>query len=310
MSADASDFSHLHSLPHPDDEKVLAAARAALLGDAVNVFILADEDFHLDACFLAFYQQLKLEPKLTLHRMMSPKADEIVDLFNVILADLSIEEARSQVAEQRHVIVIPNFGPSAGKEWMACESLVNTFPGANVRLLGFSTINGHDPEVLRRISLKARSKVLHLGLMDEQAMRTYLSDCHHRGELSKLLPALREAGWHDMAKEISGQGTDGTLTESVSAYQEKIADSVKVSEEASAEDDVSDTPELRGSEDSLRERRVWWPIIKSALAVLFIAATAGLVFLAVAGALHPPLWQILEEAFMPLYDELMSFVRR
>ena len=48
-----------------------------------------------DACFLALYQQLKLVPGLQLHRMMSPKVDDIVKLFNTVLADLSIEEARN-----------------------------------------------------------------------------------------------------------------------------------------------------------------------------------------------------------------------
>ena len=109
MSSEHSDYAHLNSLPHPEDEKVLAAAREALLSDAVNVFILADEDFHVDACFLAFYQQLKLEPRLTLHRMMSPKAEEIVSLFNDILGDVSIEEARNQISDERHVIVMPDF---------------------------------------------------------------------------------------------------------------------------------------------------------------------------------------------------------
>ena len=60
--------------------------------------------------------------------MMSPKVDDIVELFNTVLADLSIEEARNQQAHERHIIVMPDFGPNAGKEWMACESLVNTFP--------------------------------------------------------------------------------------------------------------------------------------------------------------------------------------
>ena len=49
MSVEGSDYAHLNSLPHPEDERVLQMARDALLNDAVNVFILADEDFHLDA---------------------------------------------------------------------------------------------------------------------------------------------------------------------------------------------------------------------------------------------------------------------
>jgi hypothetical protein len=306
MSAEHSDYSHLNSLPHPDDEKVLAIAREALLTDAVNVFILADEDFHLDACFLAFYQQLKQDPRLTLHRMMSPKAEEIVELFNGILGDLSIEEARNQMSDERHVIVMPDFGPSAGKEWVACESLVNTFPGANARLLAFSTMGGHDPEVLRQISLKSRSKVLHLGLMDEQAMRVYLSECHHRGELAPLLPALQEAGWSEMAMEISGQLAEGELVQSVSAYQEKVVAAAEA-EEAPVADAAAVPTE---SEVVQRETRVWWPVIKSTMVAVFIALTAGLVVLAVAGALHPPLWESLEAALVPLYDRLMSVISR
>jgi len=305
MGAEGYDHSHLNSLPHPDDEKVLEAARDALLNDAVNVFILAEEDFHLDACFLAFYQQLKLEPRLTLHRMMSPKAEEIVELFNGILGDLTIEEARSEVAEQRHVILMPNFGPSAGKEWIACESLVNTFPGANVRLLGFSTMNGHDPEALRQIALKSRSKVLHLGLMDEQAMRSYLSDCHRRGELSKLMPALKEAGWYDLAIEVSGLLAQGTLVESVSAYQEKVVASEQVT---GLEPGVNASTEVNGAELPERESRVWWPIIKSILVAVFIALTSALVVVAVAGALHPPLWASLEKALLPIYQQLLTAI--
>ena len=305
MSAEGSDYAHLISLPHPDDEKVLEVARDALLNDAVNVFILADEDFHLDACFLTFYQQLKLESRLTLHRMMSPKAEEIVELFNGILGDLTIEEARSRVAEQRHVILMPNFGPSAGKEWLACESLVNTFPGANVRLLGFSTMDGHDPEALRQIALKSRSKVLHLGLMDEEAIRNYLTECHRRGELSKLLPALKEAGWYDMAMEISGHSAQGTLVESVSAYQEKAIASEQVTR-VKPDEDVS--TEVTGSEPPERERRVWWPIIKSTLVALFIAVTSALVLVAVAGALHPPLWENLEKMLLPVYQQLLDAI--
>ena len=305
MSAEHSDYAHLNSLPHPEDEKVLAVAREALLSDAVNVFILADEDFHLDACFLTFYQQLKLEPRLTLHRMMSPKAEEIVALFNDILGDVSIEEARNQISDERHVIVMPDFGPSAGKEWMACESLVNTFPGANVRLLAFSTMGGHDPEVLRQISLKSRSKVLHLGLMDEQAMRAYLSECHHRGELSPLMPALQEAGWYELAMEISGQLAEGQLVQSVSEYEEKAAASEQVVVADSEKDEASRSPE---SEVIPSERRVWWPVVKSTLVAAFIALTAGLVVLAVAGALHPPLWESLEAALGPFYEQLMSLI--
>ena len=65
----------LLALPHPNDDAVLAAARQALLVEMLNVFIVGEEEFHIDACFLALYHQLKLESGLQLHRMMSPKVD-------------------------------------------------------------------------------------------------------------------------------------------------------------------------------------------------------------------------------------------
>ena len=157
MTSDPTDAPMLDLLPHPDDESVLAAARDALLTGMCNVFIVGEEEFHIDACFLALYHQLKLEPGLQLHRMMSPKVDDIVELFNTVLADLSIEEARNQQAHERHIIVMPDFGPNAGKEWMACESLVNTFPGSNVGMLAFSTI---DIMTLRRFSSYRSSRVI------------------------------------------------------------------------------------------------------------------------------------------------------
>ena len=78
MKASPIDDPLLASLPHPDDDAVLAAARQALLVGMSNVFIVGEEEFHIDACFLALYHQLKLESGLQLHRMMSPKVDEIV----------------------------------------------------------------------------------------------------------------------------------------------------------------------------------------------------------------------------------------
>ena len=62
MTSDPTNAPMLDSLPHPDDESVLANARDALLTGMCNVFIVGEEEFHIDACFLALYHQLKREP--------------------------------------------------------------------------------------------------------------------------------------------------------------------------------------------------------------------------------------------------------
>ena len=208
MTSDSTDAPMLSSLPHPDDERILAAARDALLTGMSNVFIVGEEEFHIDACFLALYQQLKREPGLQLHRMMSPKVDDIVELFNTVLADLSIEEARNQQAHERHISVMPDFGPNAGKEWMACESLVNTFPGANVGMLAYSTIDNHDASALQQLSLKSRNKLFRLTPMDSASMEHYLNHCHKRGALLEMLPSLTDSQWYGLASDIAGLSVD------------------------------------------------------------------------------------------------------
>ena len=314
MTSDSTDAPMLNSLPHPDDERILAAARDALLTGMSNVFIVGEEEFHIDACFLALYQQLKREPGLQLHRMMSPKVDDIVELFNTVLADLSIEEARNQQAHERHIIVMPDFGPNAGKEWMACESLVNTFPGANVGMLAFSTIDNHDASALQQLSLKSRNKLLRLTPMDSASMEHYLNNCHERGTLFKMLPTLTDSQWYGLASDIAGLSVDDAPRHSVSDYDESKS-------VAPAPTQSPDLPEAEASSDELegeraKERKPWFnwaallPRVASLISAGLIVLFAAALFLAVAGALHPPIWEATEAIARPLWDQLMVWLEQ
>ena len=314
MTSDSTDAPMLNSLPHPDDERTLAAARDALLTGMSNVFIVGEEEFHIDACFLALYQQLKREPGLQLHRMMSPKVDDIVELFNTVLADLSIEEARNQQAHERHIIVMPDFGPNAGKEWMACESLVNTFPGANVGMLAFSTINNHDASALQQLSLKSRNKLIRLTPMDSASMEHYLNHCHKRGTLLEMLPSLTDSQWYGLASEIAGLSVDDAPRHSVSDYDESRS-------AADAPTQSPDLPETEASSDEseeerAKERKLWinWaallPRVASLISAGLIVLFAAALFLAVAGALHPPIWEATQAIAIPLWDQLMVWLEQ
>mgnify|MGYP001360242730 FL=1 len=314
MTSDSTDAPMLNSLPHPDDERILAAARDALLTGMSNVFIVGEEEFHIDACFLALYQQLKREPGLQLHRMMSPKVDDIVELFNTVLADLSIEEARNQQAHERHIIVMPDFGPNAGKEWMACESLVNTFPGANVGMLAFSTIDNHDASALQQLSLKSRNKLFRLTPMDSASMEHYLNHCHERGALLEMLPSLTDSQWYGLASDIAGLSADDAPTHSVSDYDE-------LKSAAPAPTPSPDLPETEASSDEpeeelAKERKPWinWaallPRVASLISASLIVLFAAALFLAVAGALHPPIWEATQAIAIPLWDQLMVWLEQ
>ncbi len=310
MTSDPTDVPMLNSLPHPDDESILASARDALLTGMSNVFIVGEEEFHIDACFLALYHQLKLEPGLHLHRMMSPKVDDIVELFNTVLADLSIEEARNQRAHERHIIVMPDFGPNAGKEWMACESLVNTFPGSNVGMLAFSTIDNHDAPALQQLSLKSRNKLIRLTPMGRAAIERYLNECHESGALLEMLPSLTDSQWYGLASEIAGLSIDDAPGHSVSDYDESKS-------VATAPTQSPDSPEIRAcsdepEEERIKERKLWvnWaallPRVASLISASLIVLLAAALFLAVAGALHPPIWEVTQDIARPLWDQLMA----
>jgi len=302
----------LASLPHPDDDAVLAAARQALLVGMSNVFIVGEEEFHIDACFLALYHQLKLESGLQLHRMMSPKVDEIVELFNTVLADLSIEEARNHQAQDRHIIVMPDFGPNAGKEWMACESLVNTFPGANVGMLAFSTVDNHDASALKQLSLKSRNKLMRLTPMDEDAMQRYLADCHQRGVLLDMLPSLADSPWYALAIEVSGLSLEDIPRYSVSDYDESASQlPQEPPEESEARDGESIAAEAK---DPTKPARRWinWGALFPRIAALFSAGMiilfASAFLLAVAGALHPPIWEMTQEIVKPWLELALAWM--
>jgi hypothetical protein len=312
MTTESVEDALLRSLPHPDDEAVLAAARDALLEGMCNVFIVGEEEFHIDACFLALYQQLKLVPGLQLHRMMSPKVDDIVKLFNTVLADLSIEEARNHQAQERHIIVMPDFGPNAGKEWMACESLVNTFPGANVGMLAFSTLDNHDASALKQLSVKSRNKLMRLTPMDHEVMERYLGECHERGGLEEMLPSLRDSQWYDLAANILGLDAVETIRQSVSDYDEVMSDAPESDDSFDARAGQVDETADEASDAKPRIRWVNWgallPRISSLISVALIILFAGSLLLAIAGTLHPPIWEATQTFAKPWFDELMIWL--
>jgi hypothetical protein len=312
MTTDLAEDALLHSLPHPDDEKVLAAAREALLEGMRNVFIVGEDEFHIDACFLALYQQLKLVPGLQLHRMMSPKVDDIVELFNTVLSDLSIEEARNHQAQERHIIVMPDFGPNAGKEWMACESLVNTFPGANVGMLAFSTLDNHDASTLQQLSLKARNKLMRLTPMDDVVMERYLGECHARGVLVEMLPSLQDSQWYELASSILGLDAEDAIKQSVSDYDEVMSEAAEISDELEVLADPAAEVSEEASIAKPRKRLINWrallPRISSLISVAFIILFAGALLLVVAGTLHPPIWETTQIFVKPWFDQLMIWL--
>ena len=308
----AEDFKDL-VLPHPKDGKVLTAAFNALLNESANVFIVGEEEFHIDACFMAFYGTLKKYEDFILHRMMSPKVEDTVELFNSILSNLTIEQARNEQAEQRHVIIMPEVGPSAGKEWMACEALVNTFPGANVVMVAFSTVESQDIATVRQVGLKSNNRLFNLGGLDLETMTSYLNECKTRGSLQELMPSLENTIWHPIALEIAGESPpDGPVTHSVADYKESIDSSEagdEQNERAGSIEELSRNP-IEDEASGYSRWRGWLEVSKSIISATLIAIIALIWIVVVAGALEPSLWKDLNALLQLLIEQTERLFER
>ena len=207
---------------------------------------------------------------------------------------------------------MPDFGPNAGKEWMACESLVNTFPGANVGMLAFSTIDNHDASALQQLSLKSRNKLIRLTPMDSASMERYLTDCYERGALLEMLPSLMDSQWYGLASGIAGLSRDDGPRRSVSDYDESMSTAPAPTPQAELPetDALNEEPE----EGPVKERKPWinWgallPRVSSLISAGLIILFAVALFLAVAGALHPPIWEAIQATAKPWWDQLMLWL--
>ena len=180
---------------------------------------------------------------------------------------------------------------------MACESLGNTFPGANVGRLAFSTIDSLDASALPQLSLKSRNKLIRLTPMDSASMERYLTDCHERGALLEMLPSLMDSQWYGLASGIAGFSRDDGPRRSVSDYDESMSTAPAPTPQAELPE--TDTLNEEPEEGPVKERKPWinWgallPRVSSLISAGLIILFAGALFLAAAGALHPPIWEAI-----------------
>ena len=227
---------------------------------------------------------------------------------------ISIEEARNQQAQERHIIVMPDFGPNAGKEWMACESLVNTFPGANVGMLAFSTLDNHDASALQQLSLKSRNKLMRLTPMDYEVMERYLGECHDQSVLSEILPSLQDSQWYELASNILGLDTEDTIKQSVSDYDEVMSDIPDPGDEleviVAPTDEAGD--EISATKSSPPLDKLGCSVTTNLIANIsrshysFRRGTAA----CRSGHITPSIWEATQAVAQPWLDDLMSWMEQ
>ena len=202
----------LVSFVHPEDEKLLESIIQKILSDTSNIFVLAEDSFRLDAFFLKFYQELSADEGIKVHRMMSPNVEETVELVNGMAASMSISEASRERLGVKHTLLISDQGPGTSEEWAACESLVSTFPGANINLVAFTSNSGEKASTFKNLGMKSRNTLIKLPELDLDMVLDLVANAGRNGDLSGEINTLLNSRWRDAVRKALAEDTKGGLT--------------------------------------------------------------------------------------------------
>lgn len=201
----------ISSFIHPDDESLLNFIIRKISSDTSNIFVLAEDNFHLDAFFLKFYDALTADEELKVHRMMSPNVEETVGLVNSIGGSMSISEASKERLGLKHILLISDLGPSTAEEWAACESLVSTFPGANINLVAFTSNGGDNAETFKSLGMKSRNTLFELPELKVEMILELVTNASRNDGLGGEINTLLNSRWRNVVREalVAKSGNDG-----------------------------------------------------------------------------------------------------
>ena len=226
-----------HVLLDDHDEILLETLRQDVCVGRKNVLVISQEEFYLDAFFLCLYNELKDTSGLVVHRMFQPDVEGIVDWFNKLLAELSIDEARNLDDQPKTIIFMPEITNSNIQDWISCESLIAAFPGANVSLIAFGLADKTNPPTVANIAAKRQNSVVKLPQLSPERVERFFKDAKQSGELSVLMPALIASPWRELALTIEEEAeteveakSDTADTVKSTSLEESGADDPKRSE--------------------------------------------------------------------------------
>lgn len=202
----------LASFVHPEDDKLLESIIEKILSDTSNIFVLAEDSFRLDAFFLKFYQELSADEGIKVHRMMSPNVEETVELVNGMAASMSISEASRERLGVKHTLLISDQGPGTSEEWAACESLVSTFPGANINLVAFTSNSGEKASTFKNLGMKSRNTLIKLPELDLDMVLDLVANAGRNGDLSGEINTLLNSRWRDAVRKALAEDATGDAT--------------------------------------------------------------------------------------------------
>src|SRR6056300_1560105 len=122
----------------PTDKIRFEGALSALCDSHRHVMIVTDDTKLAERYYRYFITRIAIRKDIVLDTRAPTGADDVLNRFNKILSNASIESARSKdVGEVTHVMAMADTSNMNNNEWVVLGRLLKNFPGANIRMLAF-----------------------------------------------------------------------------------------------------------------------------------------------------------------------------
>lgn len=162
----------------PTDKIRFEGALSALCDSRRHVMIVTDDTKLAERYYRYFITRIAIRNDIVLDTRAPTGADDVLNRFNKILSNASIESARREDAnEVTHVMAMADTSDMSDNEWVVLGRLLKNFPGANIRMLAF--VSEDQLEVIDEV----------LGKLDGQVYRWILTS-----PTAEYLEALLDIG--------------------------------------------------------------------------------------------------------------------
>ena len=122
----------------PTDKIRFEGALEALCDSQRHVFIVTDDKALAERYYRYFITRIAIRDNIILDTRTPTGADDVLNRFNKILSESSVESARSaDNNDVHHVMAMVDTSNMSDHEWTVLGRLLKTFPGANIRMLAF-----------------------------------------------------------------------------------------------------------------------------------------------------------------------------
>ena len=121
----------------PGDRQRLEILLKTMRESGFNLAILGPDDITLAHYTRRIYEHLRQDPSLQVELWSSMESDKLIERFNTILAELTVEQAldKSRKSEVRRYMIFPDAQSVQDFELQLLARLINGFPASNIHVV-------------------------------------------------------------------------------------------------------------------------------------------------------------------------------